>query len=338
MGKSFGRIAGKTTARGMIKRLGLANTLLIWAAILIFIGLLIGVKMLLSIMSGSGVYVEDRMSWSRGFAKVVEMGDGYSVVERTFRGETFRANLYGTPGKREYVGQSVIVDYEKANPFNMARETWSFFNDGLSAVGFMLIGGGMLSMGLYIRKVSSKKKNVPDEIKRETEAAVRRELMAGEKLLCYCTMLNRTGWSILFIAFSMVPLGVGIRGIVETFGTDPDFHMLYTLGAVILSIFGLVGIVFGLIYLKKSSYKYCFVTDKRLCFRGKFGLVRDIDKKDIETVNFIPKHGLSVHDFITLKTHTDSNHGSKKLDFVPKFNAEEMAEALRSIIEPYNDK
>ena len=97
------------------------------------------------------------------------MGEGYSFVERDSRGVMYRANLYGSPGRSEDVGRSVTVVYEYADPSNMAREKWSFFNDVLSVICFMGFGGILLPTGILLKKPPRKSRSHPVKEKRRND-------------------------------------------------------------------------------------------------------------------------------------------------------------------------
>jgi hypothetical protein len=326
--KQVARI-GRTIGRETAKKYGAAYTSIVVGVILILIGLGFGVNLLLLIRSGKAAFAEDRQLWKRdAIARVVEMGDGYSIVEYKYNGETGTAKLLGTPGAREAVGSRVAVWYEIKNPSNIAREVWTISSDVMSIVFPTLFGIGMLALGLYVKKAGSRKPYVPEEVKQNTEAVARRELTSGENLLSYCTVVNKSGWYIFFLMLSFLPIVFAIGMFSAAVGDD---FVPFTILAALLAIAGVVCVRYAWITFRKSSYEYCFVTDKRLCLRGKANVMLDIDVKDIQAVEFRPQNTLSVHDFIVFRALKENGSGSKNYNLAAKFNAEEMAKALQSI-------
>jgi hypothetical protein len=170
-----------------------------------------------------------------------------------------------------------------------------------------------------------------EKLMESIEHKARKELRADETLVCCCMLLNRAVWSVFLLAFGVVFAGVFITILLD----DTPLAGLI-ISAVILGGFGTAAIAYGLFYLVKSRYKYCFVTDKRICFLSA-SKTWDIDSEDIVKAKFFPAHTqpklgvANKHNFIVIWIR-NKNGSIRKYDFVPVSNALEMMRAINSII------
>ena len=171
------------------------------------------------------------------------------------------------------------------------------------------------------------------EARQKAEAIAQVGLQAGETLLGYSTLQGRTGKAVfnLVLGFLLVLIGIGgsLSGGYDVVG-----------GVIFFVIFGALGalcIRSGLNARRESKFKHCFITDKRLCFRGDAGKMRDVSKEEIQKVQFIPKgtivrsgkrRRLTAFDQIVYKT-------KKKNVFRPDFDGEKIAAALQEISRPF---
>jgi len=231
MPRGVGRIIGLLIGRRAVETFGPAHASIGLGAILVFCGIGLGISLLLAISSGNKVFTEDKQLWGTDFiAKVVEKGEGYTVVDYKYGEDTGRAEvpgspverdsddllfnlpglpgnasqnnlvvyydpfepsqvsqefisgwiraydatvveirddsfiieyryekrmmgtLHGTQGEREAPGSRVMVRYELADPSNIARDLWSFWNDVMVA-GFPIIFGTVfLLVGFFLLK------------------------------------------------------------------------------------------------------------------------------------------------------------------------------------------
>jgi len=176
---------------------------------------------------------------------------------------------------------------------------------------------------------------------RKTENIARRGLKGNETLLSYCSTINR-GWAgIFYIVGGIFLVLVGIVFSVAEHGNMPPIVTF-----IVFCGLGLYMLHYGNFYLKGSKYKYCFVTDDRICLLDKHEkIVKEISKENIQKVKFIPKRTMTVRGKNRGRTNVQVNsflrfwakepRRVKKYELLPRFNDEEMARAIDQISKPY---
>ena len=175
---------------------------------------------------------------------------------------------------------------------------------------------------------------ISKEARQKAEAVAQAGLQAGETLLGFSTLRGRAGRAAFKLVFGVLLVLIGFGSF--TGGKD------VAEGLILFAIFGVPGILVILSGLKarsESKFKYCFITDKRLCFRGDADEARDVSKEEIQKVQFIPKGTLvragkgrkkpTTFDKIAYKAN-------KKFEFIPDFDGEKIATALQEISKPYH--
>ncbi|MCL2717669.1 MAG: hypothetical protein FWE14_02665 [Lachnospiraceae bacterium] len=152
------RLTGQMIGRSMTSGLGTSLFCIIFGVLLIIAGLGVGTSRLAAVVSGAAVYVNDLDMWDRATGvTVIEINNNETVVEydyTTANGtkERGRGVLYGKPDIQERVGLSTYTYYEKANPTNIARETFDFMGGIMGFIFPILFGSGPLYAGLWLRK------------------------------------------------------------------------------------------------------------------------------------------------------------------------------------------
>lgn len=192
---------------------------------------------------------------------------------------------------------------------------------------------------LYL-KVKPKGRNAREERLREiaktAEKDAREELKSGETLLCLCT-LKSTGKAVA--AVFMLLMGIAFLMIfnLEIFGISWNNDIVGIVIRLLLNgLFAVPSIITGVIYLKESRFNTCFITNQRICFRGKKGLIRDIHKENVREVIYSPvgKGGIggtkNNHSFITFRA-LDGNGRKKRYQIAPLTNAAEIARILKEV-------
>ena len=172
------------------------------------------------------------------------------------------------------------------------------------------------------------------EARQKAEAVAQAGLQAGETLLGFSTLRGRTGRATFGFVFGALLVLIGFGSFTGGYDVAE--------GLVFFAIFGVPGILlilYGLKARRESKFKYCFITDKRLCLRGDAGETRDVGKEEIQQVQFIPKgtlvragkgrKKLTTFDQIAYKAN-------KKYGFIPDFDGDKIAAALQEISKPYH--